>query len=201
MKKTLIIIGFLILVIIAGLFLTSKYWIGLFLETEPREPKYEIPITYNIGWWSNQETLHIDTFEVKLIDSRLNLFNSYSLINYRIKGRLILDKNNWEPFIDKIHISERVIKTDTVDTDSFNVMTFTLNKDTVQIGEISISPEAVIELTPIIKVKENKSYKAGQVIEFDLTNEHKIQSLEWGNNYFLINCGDFDFPLVLQQRK
>jgi hypothetical protein len=114
---------------------------------------------------------------------------------------LILEKNNWEPFVDKIHICERVINTDTIDTDSSNVMTFTLNKDTVQIGEVSINPEAIIELTPIIKVKENKSYKARQVIEFDLTNEHKIQSLDWGNNYYLIKCGQFDYPLVLQQRK
>lgn len=201
MKKTLIIIGISIIITVLGLFLTSRYWIGLFLDTEPRKPKYEIPITYNIGWWSYQEALHIDTFEVKLIDSRLNLFNSYSLINYRIKGRLILDKNNWEPLIDKIHICERVIKTDTIDSDTSNLITFALNKDTVQIGEVSLNPEAIIELTPIIKVKENKSYKAGQVIEFDLTNEHKIQSLDWGNNYLLIKCGQFDYPLVLQQRK
>lgn len=201
MKKTLIIIGISIIVIVVGLFLTSRYWIGLFLDTEPREPKYEIPITYNIGWWSYQEALNIDTFEVKLIDSRLNLFNSYSLINYRIKGRLILYKNNWEPFIDKIHISERVIKTDTIDTDSSSIMTFSLNKDTVQIGEVSIKPEAIIELTPIIKVKENNSYKAGHAIEFDLTNEHKIQSLDWGDNYLLIKCEKFDFLLRLQQRK
>jgi len=201
MKKTLIIIGISILVIVLGLFFTSKYWIGLFLDTEPREPKYEIPITYNIGWWSYQEALLIDTIEVKLIDSRLNLFNSYSLINYRIKGRLILDKNDWEPYIDKIHICERVIKTDTIDTDSSNVMTFTLNKDTVQIGEVNINPEAIIEFTPIIKVKDRNTYEAGQIIEFDITNEHKIQSLDWGNNYLLIKCGQFDYPLVLQQRK
>jgi hypothetical protein len=201
MKKTLLIIGISIIVIVVGLKLTSRYWIGLFLDTEPREPKYEIPITYNIGWWSNQEALHIDTFEVKLIVSRLNLFNSYSLISYRIKGRLILDQNNWEPFVDKIHISERVIQSDTINSDSTNVMIFTLNKDTIQIGEVEIMPQAIFEFTPIVKTKENKSYTAGQVVEFDIINEHKIQSLDWGNNYLLIKCGEFDFPLVLQQRK
>jgi hypothetical protein len=201
MKLTLIIIGISIIIIVVVLFLTTRYWLGLFLDRKPREPKNEIPITFNIGWWSYQESLHIDAFEVKMIDNPLNLFNSHSLINYRIKGRLIHHKNNWEPFIDKIHISERVIKTDTIDTDSSNVMTFDLNKDTEQIEEVNINPEAIFELTPIIKVKENKSYKAGQPIEFDLTNEHKIQSLHWGNNYIMIKCGQYEYPLVLQQRK
>lgn len=201
MRKKLLILAVSTLLILLALRLTAKYWIGWFINAEPREPKYEIPITYNIGWQSYQNTFEIDTFSVELVESQLNLFNSYSLIKYHIKGRLVRNKNNWEPYIKQIHISERVLPQDTLNTDTVHTMNIALNKDTTRIGEINIQPEAIIELTPVIKTIDNDGYKSGQIIEFDITNEHKIQSLHCGDNYIMIKCGEFEIPIILQQRK
>ena len=194
MNKILIILGLSLLII--GLFLLCKHCNFLFSKYQVRKAKYEVPIRYHIGWWLHQNALYIDSFEVKIVESKLNLFNSQSLISYRIKGRLIFPNNNREPYIDEIHISERIVK-----PDSSKVKKFDLNKNTAPIGEVHFNPEAIIEITPIVKVRENKSYQAGQVIEFDFTNEHKIESMDWGNNDLQITCGQFTYPLVLQQRK
>lgn len=58
------------------------------LSTEPRKPKLEIPVTYNIGWWSDQKALIVDSLQIDILESKLNLFNSKSLISYKVGGQL-----------------------------------------------------------------------------------------------------------------
>ena len=69
------------------------------LSNEPRKPKNEIPITYNIRWWSNQENLIIDSLKIEIIESKLNLFNSKSLISYSVYGKMKIEKF-WKPKIE-----------------------------------------------------------------------------------------------------
>ena len=90
MKKVVKILGIIILtitLIIGGvyLYLTDFGRKGI-LSNEPRNPRIEIPITYNIGWWSNQNGLTIENLEIEIVESKLNLFNSKSLISYKING-------------------------------------------------------------------------------------------------------------------
>jgi len=59
-----------------------------FLSAGPGYPKIEIPVTYNISWWSNQKELNIDSLKIDIIESRLSLFNSKSLIAYKVFGHL-----------------------------------------------------------------------------------------------------------------
>jgi hypothetical protein len=145
-----------------------------------REAVNEIEVTTNIGWWTNQNDLKIDSLKVELIDSRLNLFNSHSLIRYTVRGRLT-GLNHWKPYIAKVHISERFIKK-------------TDKKDTCKI------PEALIEITPIVSTKENKKYN-GEVVPFEFTNEIKVQSFHWGINLLRIQCGNNYKDVKLIQRK
>ncbi|HEY4784934.1 MAG TPA: hypothetical protein VIH57_02745, partial [Bacteroidales bacterium] len=151
----------------------------------PREPKNEIDVTYNVGWWAYQNSMQIDSFKVELIDSRLNLFNSFSLIRYTIYGEL--SKNgNWRPYIDKVHISERFIRKYDRDLHPY------LDGDTVNI------PEAIIEITPIVKVKADNVYK-GERIPFKITNELKIGSFHWGNNWLRLQCDTIKRDIILRQ--
>jgi hypothetical protein len=174
-RRTIIIwIVSFITIIGIGLFLYRGKLISLLLDTQPREPKNQTETTYNIGWWSHQDGLAIDEFDIKIIDSRLSLFNSRSLISYTIQGKMT-DRNNWEPYLKKIHISERFV----VDSTS-------------RIG--------TIELTPVVGVKENDQYN-GEQIKFKTTNELLIESFHWGNNKLILKCGQIQKEIELKQRK
>lgn len=157
------------------------------LSKEPRDPKIEIPVTYEIGWWSSQDSLIIDSFKVEIVESRLNLFNSKSLLKYTVKGK-IFNSKLWEPFIEKIHISERFLR-----RYKGNRIPFALN-DTSKI------PEAVIEITPIVKEISNDDYK-GEGISFEFENEIKLKSFHWGKNWVRFKCGDKWQDVFLQQSK
>ena len=79
--------------------------LGNILSAEPRSPKLEISETNEIGWWAYQESLKVDSFSVEFVESKLNLFNSKSLIKYTVKGKLSND-GHWNPSIKNIHISQ-----------------------------------------------------------------------------------------------
>lgn len=175
-KKRLIFIGVtsFIVIVAIGLFLYWDKLISTLLYSGPPEPKNQTEITYNIGWWSYQDGLTINKFEITIVDSHLNLFNSRSLISYTIEGKMT-NKKNWEPYLKKIHVSERF------ESDS-----------TMRIG--------IIEITPIIGVKERDDYN-GEQIDFKTTNELLIESFHWGNNKLVFKCGEFQKELELKQSK
>jgi hypothetical protein len=198
MKQKLLISCVIILLLLSGIWLTRKHWISLFLNFEPRNPRIEIQEIHNIGWWSQQEKLEIDTFYISIVESKLNLFNSYSLISYTIKGRLIDSSANWRPEIKEVHICERIAHNDSINDETIGTL---ITKDTLSQDESAkIKPEAIIEITPIVSQSKDKMYK-GKTVSFEFTNELKIQSLHWGNNYFLFKCGDFESLLHLRQSK
>jgi hypothetical protein len=147
----------------------------LSLGDKPRNPKIQVPVTYNIDWWSHQKDLCVDSFDVKIIDSRLNLFNAESLLSYHISGKIGYN-NSWQPQIKMVHISERI------------------NTDTTQLFD------RIVEITPIVKVKENKKVKNG-VENFSFTNECIIHSNHWGRNRIKFICGQREQIIDLQQRK
>ncbi|WP_298540901.1 hypothetical protein [uncultured Aquimarina sp.] len=145
------------------------------LSNKPDKPKTEIPITYNISWWSHQEGLVIDNFNVNIVESNLDLFNSKSLVAYKIKGRIKYD-GHWKPNIKEVHISERI------------------NEDSTQ----NIS--RIIQLTPIVEVKNDKKANGG-IEYFEFTNEHMVTSGNWGLNRIKVICGNKKEIIELQQRK
>ncbi|MGA1839330.1 MAG: hypothetical protein ACMUIU_01785 [bacterium] len=140
-----------------------------------RNPRSDVSFTYRIGWWPYQENLEINNMEVKILDSRLNLFNSKSLIQIIITGYM-KNRENWRPYVKKAHISENVIK------------------------RASIGAEGEIKITPIIKTKEDKFYK-GELLPFCITQELIIHSMNWGENLLHIHCGNIKKTLSLSQMK
>jgi hypothetical protein len=179
MKKLLKILGLIILTLILC---SVAYYLYLtdfgrknILSTEPRKPKLEIPVTYNIGWWSDQKALTVDSLQVDIIESKLNLFNSKSLISYKVSG-LLNYEGHWQPTISEVHISERI------------------NLDT------TIHCDRIIEITPIIEDKENKNAKGGSD-KFEFKNEHTITSNHWGINRIKFICGQKEQTIELRQSK
>jgi len=140
-----------------------------------RKLKIEIPITYNIGWWAHQNAMIIEGLDIKILESNLNLFNSKSLVSYKIKGKLKHD-GSWKPSIKEIHISER------------------LNKDTAQ------NLNRIIELTPIVALKEDEKLNGG-IEEFEFTNQHRITSGNWGLNRLKFISADIEKIIELRQSK
>lgn len=167
----------MLFIVLSGMALLTFHFQRMrdWLTGGPRRPKKQIETTYEIGWWAYKQGLHIDQFKVDVLDSRLNLFNNKSLVSYTITGTLTAAKT-WKPDVYKIHLSERYSN---FGTDS---------------------AQAVIEITPVITVKENNKYN-GEVIPFHVTNELIIESSGWGTNKLLFKCADREVTIELIQRK
>ncbi len=179
MKRIFKIIGLAVLVLVMG---TVAYYLYLtdfgrknILSKEPRRPKLEIPVTYNVGWWSSQEALSIDSLNIEIVESKLNLFNSKSLISYRVSGKLTYE-GHWKAIIDEVHISERI------------------NFDT------TLNCDRIIEITPVIDdIKDEKAN--GGIDRFEFKNEHTIVSNHWGINRIKFICGQKEQTIELRQSK
>lgn len=182
-----ILITFLTIIVLTFIFRERLITSFVFKNISPRETRNQIEVTNNIGWWAHQQNMKIDSFSVGIIESKLNLFNSISLIKYTIKGEL-KENNNWKPYIRKVHISERFVRKYNRELHPY------LDTDTAKI------PEAVYEITPIVDVKKDNNYK-GESVKFEFTNEMKIESFHWGNNWLRFQCDDFQKDLTIKQRK
>jgi len=145
------------------------------LSAGPRNPKLEIPVIYNIGWWSNQKELNIDSLKIDILEDRLSLFNSKSLIAYKVFGHF-KHIGHWQPIIEEVHISERI------------------NRDT------TLHCDRIIEITPVVKVKENNKVNGG-TDKFAFKNEHIIISNHWGINRIKFICGQKEKTIELHQVK
>jgi len=188
-KKILIsvLLTFLTIIILIIVFRERILLNFIFKDIHPREPKLQTETTYRIGWWAHQEHLKVNSFKVEIIESKLNLFNSLSLLKYTIVGELKGD-NEWEPYIKKIHLNERFL----IQSEKENQSNF--DNDSIE------KPEAIIEITPIVDVKKNERYK-GEKIHFEITNELKMESFHWGNNRIRFQSDTLKQDLMIQQRK
>ena len=184
MKRTIKIIGLIFLIIILCLIGYYLYLTDIgrknilsseFLSNEPRNPRLEIPVTYNIGWWSDQKALSIDSLKIDIVESQLSLFNSKSLVEYKVFGHLKYE-GQWQPIIKEVHISERI------------------NLDT------TLHCERIIEITPVIMNKENSKVHVA-TNKFEFKNEHTITSNQWGINRIKFICGQMEETIEIQQFK
>lgn len=172
LKIFLLLLFILFIIGVIAYYLSGGYKRILFRE--PRKPALEIPVTYNIGWWSNQEELFIDSLHIEIEESALSLFNAKSLVSYKISGNIKCERG-WLPKIEEVHISER------------------LNNDT------TLNYERIIELTPVVKTISSE--KDNGKINFELKNEHIITSSHWGVNRIKFVCKDKEQIIELTQRK
>lgn len=169
-------------IIIITLFLCIGLYILTFgsgsksiLSHQPGKPKLEIPVTYTIEWWPEQNKMTVESFDIDIIESNLNLLNSKSLIAYKVSG-ILKSVGQWKSFIYKVHISER------------------FNSDTTK------PYERVIEITPVVSAKKMEN-TTDSTDPFEFKNEHIVFSSQWGVNRIKFVCGSKEQIIELRQRK
>ena len=148
------------------------------LNAGPPSPKSDVPLTYSLGWWGDQEHLSVTSLKCEIVESKLNLFNNKSLFRYTISGFLANLNGHFKPYISKVHISERYVRYE--------------KEKYIYEGEIT--------LTPVVSTKSDDSYK-GQSINFSIKVEEVIESAGWGKNVYVIRCGNLVDSIFTQQRK
>ncbi len=141
----------------------------------PKKAKCEVKEVHKLGWWTKNANMKIESFEVKVIESNLNLFNSTAKISYTITGTMKSNKG-FEPYIGSVHVSEMYE-----------------NKD-------SANQVSVHTFTPVMNTKNNKKFGGGDT-KFKFTNEHTVSAYRWGQNRFRFVCGDFVTEINLDQKK
>ncbi len=121
---------FIIIILLATIAFGTLWW-----YTSPKIPrlKSDVPIEYRIGWWAYQEAVKLDELDSNIVFGNLSLFNSTSIVEFKLKGTLIY-KNSWRPYIKSVHITERWVST----------------SKQYRVGNIFI--------TPIIAVKNDDTY-------------------------------------------
>jgi hypothetical protein len=141
----------------------------------PKKAKCEVKETYKLDWWTKNANMRVESFEVKVIESNLNLFNHTAKISYTISGTMKTNPG-WEPEIGTVHVSEQY-----ENRDSANMI-------------------AVHTFTPVMETHSNKKAKGGET-KFRFTNEHTVSTYRWGQNKFRFVCGDFVTEVNLDQKK
>ncbi len=169
MKIILIILG---VILLAALFVTKCMKLG----PAVRKPESSVPFIYQIGWWPYQEDMEVTSLKIKLLDSRLNLFNGRSLVSLAISGKMRTDKG-WRPYIKSVHISEQVIK-----------------------GGNFAGCRREIRVTPLVGVREDNNYN-GELLPFVITQELILFSMGWGKNRFTIISQDQNQEIEVIQKK
>ncbi len=141
----------------------------------PKKAKHDVPVTYHVDWWAKNANLTIQQFDVKVEEANLNLLNNQAKLSYTISGSM---KSNagWKPYIETAHISERVIPCDTL-------------QNCVE-----------ITITPVMNTVKKKKYPGGEKA-FSFTNEHIVRAIRWGQNRFVIRCGNDTKTIELYQKK
>jgi hypothetical protein len=192
MTKRLLLSLALSLIIITGGF----YLLGIAAGFITRPASVDVPVTYKVGWWPSQEALLVTDLKVDVVKSDLNMFNSHSLLSYQIQGTLSLPRGGWEPYVKEIHISERYVQPPIFENDSAPKSVVATKKHWK-----NYSPQAILEITPVIATRYRKTYKANESITFGFTNEHRIKSFWWGDNFLAIQCMGFEEMITIRQRK
>ena len=152
--------------------------ISLIFLSGPPSPKSDVPITYTLGWWNNQNDLIVTGLETSIIQSKLSLFNNKSLVRYKISGKLFHQNGRWKPYISEVHLSEK-----------YNLYDFNLRKY-----------EGEITAIPIIKLQDDDSY-SGDTLNFKINIEEIIESAGWGKCVYLIKCSNITDTLIIHQYK
>ena len=145
--------------------------------TSPKIPslKSDVPIEYKVGWWAYQEAVKLDELDSKIVFDNLSLFNSTSIIEFKLKGTLIY-KNSWRPYIKSVHISEHWEST----------------SSQYRVGNILI--------TPIVAVKDDDSYD-GTPIHFHIVVQDYLKSGGWGKSIFKVESQGKKSEVILFQNK
>jgi hypothetical protein len=120
----------------------------------------EPSITYGVGAWPYQSGLVVKDMRVEVGTPHLNLFNDAATVTVRISGTAQVPKGGWRPEVLRVHVSERFVP-----------------------AAIAPNRTVEVEVTPIIDVKEDDSYKGG-ALPYALSFGYTLHAYDWGINHY-----------------
>lgn len=86
----------------------------------PKKAKTEVREVYKLGWWTKNPNMRIESFEVKVVESNLNLLNTTAKISYTITGTMKANAG-YEAYIGEVHVSEQYENRDSANMVSVHV--------------------------------------------------------------------------------
>jgi hypothetical protein len=183
MKKRFFVLTSIVVIVFIGViafvyFKVKTTPIGKLFKEEIPIAKSDVPVIYSLGWWSYQDCLKVESIRTEIVQSRLGLFSSHSLVSWTISGSVSYPKGYWKPFVQKVHLSEKYNKYDP--------------HNRISEGDITI--------TPIVGVIEDSTYRSEEV-PFKIRIEEVLQSGSWGENKYVVHCGNITDTLKLFQYK
>ena len=139
-------------------------------------PPSSVPINYSLGWWKNQDSFAIKSLNARFKYSQRGLFAGDNILTITIKGELYGNENR-KPKIKETHVSQERMQS----SEKYGL-------------------EAVINITPVIEISNTKAY-TGETIPFEIVQNIKIKSMDFGNNIYHIKCGNFTTTSNFHQAK
>lgn len=82
------------------------------VKVKVSKPQSDVPVTFGIRSQPWQSTLSVDSCKVEIIHSPLGLFEYKALVRFILKGNLLSTYSNWQPYIEEVNISERLVRND-----------------------------------------------------------------------------------------
>mmetsp|Transcript_6698 Transcript_6698/g.10984 ORF Transcript_6698/g.10984 Transcript_6698/m.10984 type:complete len:194 (+) Transcript_6698:86-667(+) len=148
-------------------------------------PRLEVPESYHIESIGHNRALHIDSLEVQVMYSQLNLFNWQSMIQYSIKGKILSETPRGSHlYIKKIHVSQRYLHWN--------------DSDAVGPG----LPESSVEFQPLVGTEAvAKQFQSMSPVPFSVTNQIVMSSQHMGENIIRFMCGEHSVDISLFQMK
>jgi hypothetical protein len=135
-----------------------------------------VPIIHKVGFWGYQEHVEVKSLTAKVIYDDLNLFNSTSVIAYKLQGELQF-REGGRPYIEKVQVSERVSS----------------------VGDKS--PFLIdVNLVPVVAIESDETYD-GSVVGFNIEIQDYLQSGGWGKNEIIASSMGLSSQVEVWQRK
>lgn len=190
-KTTIITVFWLTIVIIVlsmyGLIFFPNFRTMLIYQlAKPKVLKLESDVPISFGGFPDQSwqsTLSIDSCKIEVIPHHLRLFESQSLVRFILKGSLTYIHSDWQPYIQEINISERLVRNDGYEL----------------VGDILITPivgQKYIKknnsLAKNIDINSNKSNKA-----FNIKVEKIVNTFNDGYNRYIVHIGNKNYKFEI----
>ena len=131
---------------------------------------------YKIDQWVNQNKIKIISFDAKVDNEKLSIFNSTFNLNISIKGYLKDYGNGYKPYVKHLHFSERVEE-----------------KNNELVAYIKITP--IVENDLHVQVKDySEPFSYSHVYKLNTFIPNRV-------NKYIIQCDNFTKIVEVEQKK
>jgi hypothetical protein len=147
-------------------------------RSNKKKLRCDVPVSVHLSWCAYQNDLDLEKFEASVADPSLGFLHSQTVVTYHLTGHL-RHGDGVRPFIRTLQISERIGTPPANDPHG---------------------TYADILLTPVVDVIYDDKYK-GPAVPFDLVVQQPMETLNWGENHYVIRCAERQVEVTVCQNK